>query len=105
MISLYNDLYTTDYGFVRKEHSSCREKNTYGSYGLFMLAEMDCENDPECIGIQDNSQDSKGFKFQLCQKGYITSYATTSVIHTKIRYHGNSHSVFYPANYLNKKNC
>ena len=41
-----------------------------------------CETDSKCIGIYENF-DSEEKRFRLCQKGFISSYKSKSVIHQK----------------------
>ena len=63
--------------FLPNITGQCSDANTFEEYESFMLAEMRCSSNVECIGILDDKCDNAG-SYRLCKRGFMYKYTTLS---------------------------
>ena len=74
--------------FEIKENSICVWSNKYDNFNHLALAKIACAQDPNCIGIHDQTGDGNG-PFQLCKYGLVTPESSVlSCIYKKKNYEG-----------------
>ena len=56
--------------FLQGEIGECSAANTFGTFNLSTLAEVECSSNMGCIGVLDEGCDKVG-PYRLCKKGFM----------------------------------